>query len=310
MAPFGADYYKSLLDNLYDGIYCVDRNKTITYWNKAAGELTGYSEQEALGRISCVQVRVHPEEKDGTPGLDTCLLEQTLGDGQVREVECFILHREGRRIPVSTRVAPILGARGEVEGAIQIFRENSGRLAVRQTIGRLEALALLDQLTGLPNRRFLERFLDSKIDELHRYEVPFGVLFIDIDHFKDLNDHYGHDAGDRVLWSVSRQMTSILRTSDTIGRWGGEEFLAVILNVNRERLQQVGEKMRSYVERTAIQHESRQLQVTISLGGVMAGPPGRAEVDRNLLLRTADDLMYESKKAGRNRVTVGSIAEN
>ncbi len=300
-------YYKNLLDNLYDAIYCVDLNRKIIFWNKAAEAMTGYSEEEALGKVSTIQVRMH-DNAEGSESegqcLSACLVEQTLVDGKPREFDCFITNRNGRRIPVAARVSPILGPEARVIGAVQIFRDNSARIATQQVIEKLKTLAMLDPLTGLANRRYIEKIIDAKTDELRRYGLRFGLLFIDIDHFKNINDRFGHDAGDKVLWSVSRNMSSIIRASDILGRWGGEEFIALILNVSQEKLSQVAEKMRQHVEDDVVTSNGESLRVTISIGGVLAEPADKPEVDRDSLMRRADELMYECKKGGRNRVAI------
>jgi diguanylate cyclase (GGDEF)-like protein/PAS domain S-box-containing protein len=299
-----AFYYKNLLDNLYDAIYCVDLDRKIIFWNKAAEAMTGYTEEEAMGKVSCIQVRMHDKAEGEGECLSACLVEQTLVDGKPREFDCFITNRNGRRIPVSARVSPIQGPDSKVIGAVQIFRDNSARIATQQVIEKLKTLAMLDPLTGLANRRYIEKLVESKADELRRYGLRFGLLFIDIDHFKSINDRYGHDAGDKVLWSVSRCMSSIIRASDILGRWGGEEFIALILNVSHEKLAQVAEKMRQRVADDIVTSNGDSLRVTVSIGGVLAEPSPGVDIDRDKLMRRADELMYESKKTGRNKVII------
>jgi len=137
---------------------------------------------------------------------------------------------------------------------------------------------------------------------MKRYGLSFGVLFIDIDHFKDVNDQYGHDMGDKVLWAVSRNMSTVVRSSDIVGRWGGEEFVGVILNVDSRQLYLVAEKIRSEIEKTRIEENSHSVNVTVSIGGTLADSD--CTLDKVGLLKKADVLLYQSKVAGRNRVTI------
>jgi diguanylate cyclase (GGDEF)-like protein len=116
-------------------------------------------------------------------------------------------------------------------------------------------MALLDPLTKLGNRRYGQMNLSGKLREFKRYGWPFGVLFIDIDKFKAVNDTYGHDAGDRVLRLVAATIRNGLRSSDVVVRWGGEEFVAIVASVDEEKLRHVGEKLRVLVERSSISLE-------------------------------------------------------
>lgn len=297
------DYYRNLLDKLYDGIVCVDRNKTITFWNKSAENISGFSISEVVGRVNCRDIMAQANgAQQGDPGQPSSILEQTLSDGVAREGEYYIKHKEGHRVPIACKVEPVHDARGQISGAVQIFHDNSSRVAARNVIERLRKLALVDPLTGLANRRYIDKILESKTDEMKRYGLAFGVLFIDIDHFKLVNDHYGHEMGDKVLWTISRSMSVILRSSDILGRWGGEEFVAVVLNVDRDGLLRVAEKMRSEIEKIKIQENGQAFNVTISIGATLAEPgSGR---DKNVILKKADELLYVSKNSGRNRVTI------
>ncbi len=298
----GDDYYKNLLDKLYDGICCIGPDRRINYWNRAAERITGWSGPEVVDGGLCFEVLAHTDGRGEPHCRVDCLAEQTLVDGQPREGDYFIRHRDGHRVPVSTRIEALRDLGGATTGAVLIFHDNSSRIAARSVIESLRKLAMIDPLTGLANRRYLERAITGKVDEYRRYGLSFGLLFIDIDHFKQVNDCYGHEVGDRVLWTTAQVMSTAIRCSDILGRWGGEEFLALILNVHREELLLVAEKLRAGVERTLIECEGGPLQVTVSIGGVQAD--AERELDREALVRRADELMYRSKHTGRNRVSL------
>jgi diguanylate cyclase (GGDEF)-like protein len=185
-------------------------------------------------------------------------------------------------------------------GGVEVFTDLSNKKANEFKIMELEKLALLDKLTQIANRNYLERELDSRMDEFRRYGIPFGVLFIDVDHFKSFNDRYGHDVGDRVLQYVAKNMTINARPSDLFGRWGGEEFLGVIRNVTKKEVLNIAERLRILIEKSYIDHLNDHLHVTVSIGGTLV-----AEKDsvKDLVIR-ADDQLYKCKKNGRNRVEV------
>ncbi len=187
---------------------------------------------------------------------------------------------------------------GMVVGAAEIFSDNYSSQDLTRRIRELERMALLDPLTKLGNRRYGEMNLTGRIRELRRYGWSFGVLFIDIDKFKDINDSYGHDAGDKVLRLIAATIGNGLRSSDVVSRWGGEEFVAVVTNVDEEKLRHVAEKLRMLVERSTITLAGNDTHITISIGATLA----RKKDSAHGIIKRADSLMYAAKKAGRNKV--------
>jgi len=141
------------------------------------------------------------------------------------------------------------------------------------------------------------------LEDYRSHGVPFGILFVDIDHFKDFNDTYGHLLGDKVLRFVANSLRQNLRFTDSCGRWGGEEFIALILDTEKERLRSVAEKLRSLVEHSGVEESGKVLRITISIGATLVRPSDSYES----LIKRADEMMYKSKKAGRNRVSTDDI---
>jgi diguanylate cyclase (GGDEF)-like protein len=229
-----------------------------------------------------------------------CPAAKTLKDGREREEELYLHHKKGHRVPVSIRVAPIHDPQGRVIGAVEVFGDNSTKVEAKQAIEELQRMALLDTLTQVGNRRFAEMNLTARLGEQNRYGWTFGVLFMDIDHFKDINDTYGHEVGDQILRMTAKTLSNSVRSFDLVTRWGGEEFLAIIANVDGDRLHIVAEKLRAMMERSSISHNSETIKATISIGATVAQP----EDSVDSLVRRADKLMYESKLSGRNRVTL------
>ncbi len=166
---------------------------------------------------------------------------------------------------------------------------------------RLQRVAAIDTLTGLVNRRFgLER-LAEEFSRAVRSKEPLGVILFDIDHFKSVNDTYGHHVGDRVLRSVAEAARGVLREGDTLMRYGGEEFLALLPGAGTEDLYNLGERVRHEIEAAVTRSQEHQVSVTVSLGAVAFPSTDVADVDD--LVRHADAAMYAAKDAGRNRLT-------
>ncbi|UCC82694.1 MAG: sensor domain-containing diguanylate cyclase [Gemmatimonadota bacterium] len=170
--------------------------------------------------------------------------------------------------------------------------------------GEVKQLSLTDTLTGLPNRRSTERVLASTIAVAERTGSPFAVAVADVDHFKRINDRYGHEAGDTVLQAVARVMRETIRPGDHAGRWGGEEYLVVLPATALEDAARAVERLRRNVELLQIDWEGRPLTVTIS-AGLTAYP----ELIRNAAaaVASADAALYKAKRAGRNTVAVAEM---
>jgi two-component system, cell cycle response regulator len=186
-----------------------------------------------------------------------------------------------------------LVARVEAAGRTKVLQEE---LVVQSE--RLEAMIFEDPLTGLSNRRSILTQLTGAVSGARRHERPLSVAIIDIDHFKAVNDHHGHAAGDRVLAAVAASLREHLRAEDQLGRLGGEEFLALLPDADAGAAAAVAEKLRAEVARLRVGHEGRDLNVTVSIG--WAAWDGGETPDE--VMRRADDALYEAKRGGRDRV--------
>ena len=291
-----------MLDALKEGAYFVDRERRITYWNKAAERLTGFRSEEVVGHRCSENILVHVDCQGKNLCKAGCPLLATMEDTLTREAEVFFHHRRGHRVPVSVRTTPLEDDEGNVVGGIELFAEISPEENLRERMAELERRSLLDLLTGVPNRRYLDSELAALFALWQKSGVPFGVLFFDIDHFKGFNDTHGHDIGDRVLETTAKTLVSAVRSFDVIGRWGGEEFVGLFPNAERETLASIGERLRSAVEATWIEADGQRLSVTVSIGGTSAA---KEDLSAAAVVKRADTMMYRSKQEGRNRVTVG-----
>ena len=298
-------FFRGILDSLHDGVYFVDVNKRITYWNKGAERITGYNSSEAVGICCSDNLLVHIDDKGANLCKAGCPLAQTLMDGRVRETEAYLQHKDGHRLPVFIRVSPLRDSGGRIVGAVETFSDNSSKAALLHRIDELQKESLVDPLTGLANRRCIDMKLHSRIDEMQRYGWPCGLLFLDIDNFKIVNDTYGHNVGDRVLTMVARTLSSNLRSHDLLGRYGGEEFVAIITNVNMAKLYSFANRLRLLVEKSSLDTEYSTIRVTVSIGATVVRPEDTVET----AITRADLFMYNSKVGGRNRVSIDKMFE-
>lgn len=289
-----------LLESLFDGVYFVDMERRITYWNAAAERISGYSRQQVIGSCCSDNLLRHIDDKGRELCLDGCPLAASIIDGKIRESNVFLHHALGHRVPVSVRTSPVRDENGQIIGAVEIFSDNSSSLQILQEYEQLKQDAYLDTLTGIGNRRYGEMTLSTRFFELQNHSMSFGLLFMDIDRFKLFNDQYGHKTGDEVLVMVARSVAGALRKKDVVSRWGGEEFIVIIHGATPKVIEVVAERIRVIIENSFILAGEHKLQVTVSIGAAISA----CEDDLESIVNRADRLMYRSKNGGRNRVTL------
>jgi diguanylate cyclase (GGDEF)-like protein/PAS domain S-box-containing protein len=300
--PYETDFYKNIIDNLHDGVYFVDRDRTITYWNKGAERISGYTAAQVIGRRCRDNLLNHVTANGVSLCQDHCPLAAVMEDGKTREAEVYLHHANGHRVPVMVRATALRDEAGNIVGAVESFSNNSTVINARRRLSEMQHLARTDSLTRIGNREHIEGRVRAVIAEFENSRSMAGLLFMDIDHFKRINDTYGHEAGDLALRMVANTVRLALRVTDTIGRWGGEEFVAILYDVSNERtLYATAEKVRSLIETSSLDIDGHSLTVTASIGATLLYSNDTSDS----LVRRADSLMYRSKRAGGNRVTVG-----
>jgi len=294
-----------LLNNVHDGIYFVDQDCRIFFWNNGAEQITGFDSSTVNGR-KCSDNIISPVDESGKNLCEEgCPVKQALSDGQTHTIEAYLHHKEGHRLPVSIRAFPIFGDKGEIAAAVETFHDISPKFIMPQHKRELERMQLLDPLTEVGNQRFLEIHLQSRLEEMKRYRIPFGLLYVDVDHLKEVNDSYGKPAGDQILRSIAQTITNNIRFFDIVGRWDSDEFLVVVLNVDENKLDFVGNKIRLLVEKSTITVGSKLVRATVSVGATQA-----LRVDSlDILISRARSLMDHSKWLGRNKVSVKIMKE-
>lgn len=253
-----------------------------------------------MHRYSYDNILNHTDECGTQLCVNGCPLSNSIERNIKNHASVFLRHKNGYRIPVSVRTIPIV-EKGCVVGALEYFQVQQDRVGKMYNLDELQYYAHTDRLTELPNRHYLEPFLLSRINEHSLLFINFSVLFLDIDHFKKLNDEKGHEAGDLVLQAVAKTFQHNIRSSDRIGRWGGDEFVGVCMCRNQDELWRIAEKLRLLVAKTVTMVKGEELRVTLSVGATMY----RSGETFTQLIDRADRLLYQSKKDGRNRVTIG-----
>ena len=292
--------FETLMDHLQEGVYFVDQSRMIQYWNRGAEELSGYLRDDVLGRCCASNILAHVTGEGESMCTGSCPLVGAMSDGEPRCTEAYMRHKEGHRLPVLIRTSPIRDESGTTIGALESFTDNTSKVAALERIASLEQQALMCPLTLVGNRRYAEMMLAEKMSEWKRYNRSFGVVFVDVDHFKAINDRHGHVVGDVTLKMVAATIRNDLRTFDFVGRWGGEEFLVLLQTADAEELEKAANRLRVLVFNTSKQVSKSRIQLTVSAGTTLV----REDDTVQSLLKRSDEALYTSKNQGRNLVTI------
>jgi diguanylate cyclase (GGDEF)-like protein/PAS domain S-box-containing protein len=298
--PTDNDLHKTIVENLADGVYLVDRDRHITYWNRGAERISGYDSGQLVGHRCQDNILGHLDAHGKSLCLSACPLAQTMNDGAPREVALWLTHADGHRKPVRVRTAPVRNASGQIIGGVEIFSDDSAVLQAEEDATRARRDALTDELTGLPNRRLFDAALAGRLENLVRYGWGFGLLIADIDHFKSANDTLGHVFGDAVLTGVAATLRGAVRAGDVLARWGGDEFTVLVEAPSGADLLDAAQRLWTLVGQSEVRHAGTSQKVHVSVGGTLAQPDDSAET----IFARADGALYHAKQSGRNRIEI------
>ena len=302
---FSSAFYERLLDNMQEGV-SLKRERKMTTWNEGAGGLAGFadagfSQEEVLGKecgdsiLACVDEAGKALSGNGGP------VDGVMVDGESALAEFYLRQKRGYRSPVSVRALPIRNSAGIIVGAVEVFSDSTVKLKFDKRVTELEQLAFRDPLTGLPNRRYIELKVEHGLQDHQRLGRLYGLLMFDLDHFKQVNDSHGHDAGDAMLKAIGENVARGLRPDDVVGRWGGEEFLVLAPDVDAITLGDLAERCRILIAESSVAAGVSRVSVTASIGATVLIHSDNA----NTAISRADELMYQSKHSGGDRTTAG-----
>lgn len=296
------NYQNELIPYLYEGVYVVDQHRKIIFWNEGSERITGYKASEVVDRYCHHNLLQHVDQHGKQLCLNGCPLHDTLNTGVINEAHVFLRHKEGYRIPVMVRSLPIYDQEKKIVAAIEVFTDERFQKQMFHENEHLKSELRTDPLTRVANRRYFDFQMTKRIEEALQFKSTFGILLLDIDRFKNVNDTYGHLIGDEILKIVANSLSSNVKPSELVSRWGGEEFVAIIEADSKEILLEVAEKLRNVVEASSYKlNEKEALKVSISIGGTLFNENDTL----SSLIERADQNMYYAKQHGRNmsRVT-------
>jgi diguanylate cyclase (GGDEF)-like protein/PAS domain S-box-containing protein len=282
------------LNCIGDGVACTDIAGNITFLNRVSEEMSGWSWQEAAGRPMAEVFRIlDATSREPIPN------PMQIAVGQDRKVHLplntSLVRRDGFEIPIEDSVAPIHDREGRATGAVIVFRDVS---AERAMVQRMTHSAQHDFLTDLPNRLLLYDRVRQAIAVAPRHTKKVALLFLDLDGFKHINDTLGHLIGDKLLQSVAQRLIACVRSSDTVSRQGGDEFVVLLSEV--KEVEDAAITAKSMLQAVAKAHwiDGHELYVTTSIGVSVYPDDG---LDAETLIKSADTAMYQVKENGRQR---------
>ncbi len=296
------DLYRTILDQLPYGVCLVDRDLKVCFWSRTAQRMTGFSSDDVVGK-RCVDDLLACADKDDVCLCDAgCPLVSTLEDGKERQAELLIRHKDGRKLSVHVRYSAIEddGSFGEIRGVVQIFFDTVPRMMSGERFRESGDAELLDPLTSLPNRRYLEDELAVRLSELDRLGTPFGILFLRVEQLAEIRKTHSPEASDDVIGAVAKALVEHSRPMDALGRWSSDELFAIIRNVGRSGLLKAAERLRFLIKKTEVSLPQGSLKPGVSIGGAIARRGDNVET----LLERADRMLSECQVGGKNRVRI------
>ncbi len=294
------DFYCKVVESLNDGIYYVDRQRRILFWNQGAEKITGYDRKTLIGSHCYDNILRHIDCTGQELCKTDCPLHKTIQDGKTRRKTLYLHHKTGTRVPVYVTISPLFDEEGFLIGAVEVFIDQSDEKEVIEEVNLLKSLAFSDELTNLANRRFAKMNLLEKVNRMQLINESCGLLLVDIDYFKAVNDNYGHPSGDQVLIEVAKTLIQFSRQMDLVARWGGEEFMIIVPKIAGKDLFEIAERLRIAVEENYLEIQGKQLQFTVSIGAVMLALEDSVES----WVQKADHQLYQAKRLGRNQVSI------
>ena len=292
-------FLNTMFHSIRDPFCIIDDEFRVIRANEAYGNLKGKHVDDLIGR-KCHEVL---ENRDRV--CEGCIVDTSFNSADPCAKEKNITHADGTRAWVEIYTYPILDEDGKVTHVLEYTRDITDRKKSEEEklrlIDTLERLSRTDGLTGLMNRRALTENLIYEVDRAKRYMSPLSVLLCDIDSFKEINDAYGHDVGDRALQTISATLKTILRKTDMAGRYGGDEFMLILPETSRKGAENLAGKLLSIMRDTDLHlPDGKPIRLSMSIG---IAEPLAGETGIDALIKRADDAMYASKQNGKNRVS-------
>jgi len=288
---------QAILEGLPNGLYVVDRDRKILFWNQGAEQITGYRGPEVIGRYCQDNLLMHCDENYAPLCGDRCPLKDTMLDGRPRDTNVYLRHKEGHRVPVRIRAIPVRDPEGTIIGAAEIFDERHDVPELQMHPNAKAVHNHMDDRTGVSDEASARQYLEACLRDYGEDHIPFGVLLIAIDRVAEFRQAYGGEAVAKLMHTVAVTLAKSLREGDIVGDWTHSRFLALVVNCPPASLAQIVFMLKRVVSVAEIPWWGDRLAVTVSIGGSAVRPGDTAD---SLLARAESALAASAEKGGNS----------
>ncbi len=287
------------LDNIYEAVCILDKDLKILFWNKALEKFSGNAAETLINQKCKKNILIQGPREKLIACSEMCPLIQSFKDKIPRTYKVYILHKEGFRLPAYMEILPIVNKSNMADACLITFQELSPKVNMPHLTRELRNMDMLDSLTELGNRRYIEMNLASRLEEMKRYGFRIGILFCILDKVKSIKGTYGSVVKDKVVKMIGKTISNNIRFFEFVGRWEEDSFLIILSNVDSHKLDLIAHKLRLLAEQSSILVEDTLIHTTISIGGVLAD----SSSTKDSLIKIAENFAHMSQKEGQNKVT-------
>jgi diguanylate cyclase (GGDEF)-like protein/PAS domain S-box-containing protein len=290
-------FHQRLLDSMHDGVIFVDNNLQILLWNRAAERMTGLTAESLLHHRWSPEL-IDLQDEEGVR-IDTrnCPFIHALAARAQASRQLTLKGRGRERLNVDAQMVPVIGRDGVMHGATLLLHDASSRVTLEQRVQSLHLQATRDPLTNVANRSEFDRVHFEFVERHQQYGRPCALIICDIDHFKSVNDTYGHQAGDDVLIHFAALLQRSCRSGDLVARYGGEEFVVLCADCDNATVTNRAERIREELAQTPQSAlDNRPITASFGVTEIQAGDTPET------MLRRADRALLRAKESGRNQV--------
>jgi diguanylate cyclase (GGDEF)-like protein/PAS domain S-box-containing protein len=292
--------YQTVLEGLETGVYIVDRNRRIRFWNEGAEKITGYLRQDVVGRFLRDHLLTAGDDGRDLDSDPDDPINLVFRDGKRSSMDVSILHKDGYRVPIVLRTSPIRNSHGAVVGAAESFERNRTASDWTRRQAAFADFGCLDSLTGVAAQTYMDTQLRENLTTFAEHHIPFGILLIQIDRMEQFRASRGPGVMTTILRVVAQSVENCLRPTDLVGCWGENQFLAILNQCKESEVTPVGERVRKMISRSEIEWWGDKFSVTSPVGGAGCRPGDTVEI----LVGRAEASIKESVGKGGNCVTV------
>ncbi len=293
-------FIENVFNHLENPIAFLDKDCNVRFWNHAAEKLTGYSYKSKPDPSCLRNILSYGEKGDLISCEKNCPVKKSLDNNKFHNLAAYLMHKEGYPLPVRMQIFPFPSPDKNTPGALVVWQETSPKVVLPHKAFELMRMDLLDPLTQLGNRHYMEMHLISRLDEMKKYGLSLGILLFAVDGLSILVETYGKKAGEKIKRVLGLTLIRNVRFFEVTGRWDEDKFLLVLLNVDLNTLDLIANKLRLLAEQSTVMIQNKYIHTTVSTGGTLA----RSSDTMDSLIKRVETNLAHSQSMGKNHITL------